>query len=117
MAMSFLLSRRILGLPKRLGLASQRAIRMLGVIHPISASEWRGKEFDVPARLPAVQPVFACAAGLLTDQARSGELTPDRMPDTIHPINASWLGEDRTFLPRLRQRRRRFASLLAPWVE
>jgi hypothetical protein len=74
-AMSFLLSRRILGLPKKLGLAGQRAIRMLGVIHPMVR-----EESDLPARLPAVQPFPLVPNELPTDEARSGGQAHD--PDT-----------------------------------
>jgi hypothetical protein len=40
------------------------------------------EEFDVPARLPAVQPFPLVPQGLLTDQARSGGQAPD--PDAGH---------------------------------
>ena len=78
-AMSFPLRRRICRQPKKLGLASRRAIRMPDAIHPIRALGWFGGS-DCAARMPAVQPFPLVSKDLPTaEEARSGE--PARDPD------------------------------------
>ena len=105
-AMSFPLCRRICRQPKKLGLASRRAIRMPDAIHPIRALGWFGKDLTVlpgcrrRSRSPLRRKICRQPKKLGLASRRA-----IRMPDAIHPISTSgWFGSSASGKPSIGRR-------------
>jgi hypothetical protein len=96
-AMSFPLCRKTYQQAKQLGLASRRGMRTPSANHPLSTLAWLGKDLTLLLSYRQCTRPHLCQSIRYPNKLVLANCRAIRIPDAIHPINASrYIGTDLT---------------------